>query len=392
MAEPAPLSYEGVAAVAPVSVPYERYSSKSAHWWLLKALRGLTEAARIRPDQIDGLAVSSFSLHPDTAVGFAQHAGLELRWLEQIPSGGASGPMALTRAARAVQAGDAGIVACIAGDTNHIHSFRRMTAGFSRFSLDAAYPYGAGGPNAYFALLTAHYMRRFGATREDFGHIAVCQRQNALSYPFALMKSPLSLEQYLGARAIAEPLALFDCVMPCSGGEGFLVMREDVADGLDLGGARILAAIERHNAFADDPIQFRGGWARDRESFWHRAGVSPEDIDFLQTYDDYPVISMMQIEDLGFCRKGEAAEFVRCRDLTNSGQFPHNTTGGQLSTGQAGAAGGYLGLVDAIRQLTGASLGRQVPEARTAVVSGFGIVNFDRGVCASAVALSGCGG
>ncbi|MDE0111923.1 MAG: thiolase family protein [Albidovulum sp.] len=381
-------SYDGIAAVAPVTVPYERFSNRSAHWWLLKTLRGLMESAQIGRGKIDGLAVSSFSMHPDTAVGFAQHAGLELRWLEHIPAGGASGPIALKRAARAVQSGDASIVACIAGDTNHIQSFQRMTAGFSRFSLDAAYPYGAGGPNAYFALLTANYMRQFGATRKDFGHIAVCQRQNALSYPFALMKTPLTLEQYLDARAIADPLALFDCVMPCSGGEGFLVMRDETASELGLGSVRILAAVERHNAFADDPIQFRGGWVRDREFFWHQAGVSPEDIDLLQTYDDYPVISLIQMEDLGFCSKGEAAEFARCRDLTNSGQFPHNTTGGQLSTGQAGAAGGYLGLVDAIRQLTRSALGKPVPDARRAVVSGFGIVNFDRGVCSSAAALS----
>jgi acetyl-CoA acetyltransferase len=112
-------------------------------------------------------------------------------------------------------------------------------------------------------------------------------------------------------------------------------------------------------------------------------------MDLLQTYDDYPVISMMQIEDLGFCDKGAGAEFVRDRDLTVTGDFPHNTSGGQLSVGQAGAAGGYLGLVEALRQVTGQAGPTQVAAARRACVSGFGMVNYDRGVCSAAAVLEG---
>jgi acetyl-CoA acetyltransferase len=100
------------------------------------------------------------------------------------------------------------------------------------------------------------------------------------------------------------------------------------------------------------------------------------------------VIAMMQIEDLGFCRKGEGAEFVRSHTLTNDGSFPHNTSGGQLSVGQAGAAGGSLGLVEAMRQLTGQPLGGAVPDARIAVVSGFGMINFDRGLASCAAVLA----
>jgi len=117
------------------------------------------------------------------------------------------------------------------------------------------------------------------------------------------------------------------------------------------------------------------------------AQCTPKDIDLLQTYDDYPVISMMQIEDLGFCKKGEAPEFVRTRDLTVNGDFPHNTSGGQLSAGQAGAAGGYIGMVEAIRQVTGTAGPSQVKDAATALVSGFGMINYDRGVCSSASIL-----
>jgi acetyl-CoA acetyltransferase len=302
--------------------------------------------------------------------------------------GGACGVVALRRAARAVQAGDADIFACVAGDTNQVDGFRRLLAGFSRFSTDAFYPYGAGGPNAGFALITDAYMRRYGATREDFGRICIAQRENALAFPHALMKHALTMEQYLAARPIADPLALFDCVMPCAGAEALLVMREETARSLGLASARVLATIERHNAFPDDPIQLRGGWAMDSSELFAMAGIAPSGIDVVQTYDDYPVIVMLQLEDLGFCGKGEAPEFVRHHDMTAHGTFPHNSSGGQLSVGQAGAAGGYLGLVEALRQVTGSALGAQVENARTALVSGFGMINYDRGLCSGAAILA----
>jgi acetyl-CoA acetyltransferase len=215
----------------------------------------------------------------------------------------------------------------------------------------------------------------------------VAQRANALNYPDALMKSPLTLEQYMDARLIADPIVLFDCVMPCAGAEAYLVMREDDARAQGLPYAYILSTIERHNAYPDDPVQVRGGWALDKDEFWSMAGIRPEQVDLLQTYDDYPVISVMQMEDLGFCEKGAASEFIQANTLTFDGTFPHNTSGGQLSVGQAGAAGGFLGLVESIRQLTGAAGDNAVKDARYAAVSGFGIINFDRGLCSGAALL-----
>jgi acetyl-CoA acetyltransferase len=382
------LGYDDVVVVAPVTVPYVRYSIRGAHWFLGRAVAGLLKSAHLDKAQIDGLCVASFTLAPDTAVGLTQHLGLSLRWLDHIPMGGASGVVALRRAARAVQAGDASIVACIAGDTNHTDTFRLSTANFSQFARDAVYPYGSGGPNASFAFLTAYYMRMTGAAPEDFGKICVAQRANALRFPHALFKKPLTLDEYMAARMIADPVRLFDCVMPCAGGDGFLVMRRAQADALGLKSVRILGTIERHNAFAEDPIQFRGGWAQDRDDLYAQAAATPDDIDFLETYDDYPVISMMQIEDLGFCAKGEAPAFVRAHGLEIEGSFPMNTSGGQLSVGQAGAAGGFLGMVEAIRQLTDGAAGRAVPDARIGLVSGFGMINYDRGLCSGAALLA----
>ncbi len=147
--------YDGVVLAAPVSVPYVRYSIRSAHWWLARALARLLQVSSLEKDDIDGLTVSSFTLAPDTAIGLTQHLGLSPRWLDHIPLGGASGVVALRRAARAVQCGDAEIVACISGDTKHVDSFSLTLGNFSQFARDAVYPFGAGGPNARFAFLTA---------------------------------------------------------------------------------------------------------------------------------------------------------------------------------------------------------------------------------------------
>jgi acetyl-CoA acetyltransferase len=176
--------------------------------------------------------------------------------------------------------------------------------------------------------------------------------------------------------------------MPCAGADAFLVMSEDRARRLGLPHARLAGAIERHNAFPDDPVQDRGGWAMDRDRLYETAAVGPEDIDVVEVYDDYPVISVLQIEDLGFCGKGEGPDFIRRHSFEVGGSFPFNTSGGQLSIGQAGAAGGTLGIVEAIRQVTGQTLGAKVEKVRHALVSGFGMINFDRGLCTGAAILA----
>lgn len=382
-----PAPYDGVAVCAPVTVPYARFSNETAHWWAGAALRQLREVAGLTPRDVDGFCFASFSAGPDSAVGLTQHLGLTPRWLDHLPTGGASGVMALRRAARAVQCGDAELVVCLAADTNAIDSFRHSLANFSRFSQDAVYPYGFGGPNATFALITDAYMREFGVSREDFGKLCVAQRANATSNPLALQRKPLTIEDYMRARPIADPVHLFDCVMPCAGADAFIVTTPEIAARRGLPAASVLATIERHNAFPEDPVQLRGGWEMDIDTFWAAAGIAPADVDCLQVYDDYPVIVAMQIEDLGFCPKGEIAGFIRQNNFDIGGELPLNTNGGQLSAGQAGAAGGFQNVTEGLRQILRQPLGDQVPDADIAVISGFGLVNYDRGVCTGAAAL-----
>ncbi len=349
----------------------------------------LVKRAGIRPADIDGFCVSSFTVGPDTAVGLTQHFGLSPRWLDHIPFGGASGIVALRRAARAVQAGDADIVACVAGDTNHVDSFRKTLSTFSRFAQDAVYPYGSGGANASFALITKNYMNSYGAKREDFGKICIAQRDNALSIPHAMMKKKLTLDEYMSARPIADPIHLFDCVMPCAGAEAFLVCREDTAKSLGLPGVRILSTVERHNAFPDDPMQVRGGWALDVDELWAMAGLKPGDVDFVETYDDYPVIVMMQFEDLGFCKQGRGAGF---RALAHASP----TTARSRTTPRAASFRSDRPARPAAssawsRRCASSPASRsapQVPDAEACLVSGFGMINYDRGLSSCAAILA----
>ena len=209
--------YEGVAVLAPVTIAYRRHAGEGAAWFVGQALREILAITGVEKTEIDGLAVSSFSLAPDTTVTLAEHYDMTLRWAEQVAMGGASAVIALRRAARAVQAGDAELVACIGGDGHRRGEFARLVSNFSDFSRRAAYPYGAAGPNGVFSLITRAYMDAHGATREDFGRICIAQRANAGHNPLALLREPLTMEDYLGARPIAEPLHLYDCVMPCAG-------------------------------------------------------------------------------------------------------------------------------------------------------------------------------
>jgi len=382
-------SYDGVVLTAPVSFGYERYSEHGVPWFAGNALAEMLRVSGLDKAAIDGLAIASFSLPPDTPPSLAEYFGLELRLLEALPFGGASGVIAARRAARAIQARDAEVVACIGADTSSPEGFGDLVANFSTATIDSSFPYAAGGPNLPFALMTRAYMDRYGVEREDFGRLCVSQRYNANHCDYALLgHKKLTLEDYLAARPVVEPLHLFDCVMPCAGADGFLVMSEGRARELQLAYVDLKGAFECFNAFPEDPIQMRAGWSRFGPALYETAGMTPGTIDVIETYDDYPVVVMMQLEGMQLCEAGAGGRFVREHALTFDGDGPaHNTNGGQLSVGQAGASGGFLGIVEAIRQLTGGAGANQVRDAQTALVTGFGMINYDRGICSSAAIL-----
>jgi acetyl-CoA acetyltransferase len=380
-----PRDYSGIAVTVPVSVGYSRTSRRTMPWFLGRALGELISRSGVAKSDIDGLAVSSYLLAPDNGASLTDVFGLSPRFLIDFPYGGACGVIAIKRAARAVQNGDAEIVACLAGDiAQHGYGFN---AAFSTFSRDHVYPNGGGGMNAVFALITSHYMNAFGAKREDFGRICIAQRANSLGHPMALFRQPLTIEAYLDARPICEPLGLFDCVTRVCGAEGFLVMTEDRARSLRLPYVLIAGAVERHNAYAGDTVISHFGVAAECNDLYRQAGVGPEAMKFVGAYDDYPVMVMLELEALGFSRPGEAVSLVREKDLTLDGDIAVNTSGGMLSLGQAGAGAGFLHINEAIGQLTGQPMGRAVAKAEYGLVSCLGTVNYDRGICTGAIIL-----
>lgn len=383
--------FGGVVVAVPTSFGYARHSTQPADWYVAQCLRAMLDRSGLTKDEVDGLAVSSFTLAPNPVASLPLSLGMSPRWLEAVPFGGASGVMTLRRAARAVQAGDADVVACIGADCNPRDGFRDIVSAFSVAALDAVNPYGAAGPTMPFAHVTQQYMDGTGTTREDFGRLCVAQRFNASYCPHALLREPTTLEAYLAAPPVGEPLHKLDLVMPCAGADGFLVLRETQARALNLPYAHILSIVERHNAYPGERPMLRGGWAQEAARLYGSAGLAPRDVDVLSVYDDCPAISFMQIEGLGFCPPGQARHFVQERDLRWCGDFPVNTSGGQLGCGQAGAAGGFLGLVEVVRQVTHQATGRQVATARIGAVSGYGMAVYDRCIGSGAALLRGAG-
>jgi hypothetical protein len=171
--------------------------------------------------------------------------------------------------------------------------------------------------------------------------------------------------------------------MPCSGAEAIVVGPLDrVPAGKRV---RLLAARECHNHPMGEIAPVRGGWEVLRGPLFEEAGRAHDDMNFMQCYDDFPIVAALQIEDLGFCAKGEVGRFLERHTMTHDGSFPFNTGGGQLSCGQAGGGAGLLSLVEATRQLRSEGGARQVANARCGIVSGYGMISYGHGLSASAI-------
>ena len=379
MADPAVVSYG--------SSTYEKRDGHELLWHLWRAAADCLDRAGLAKDDLDGLTLASFGYPPGNVVTLAEHFGLRVRWAEQGVFGGASGVVALAHAADAIRAGRARAVLCLAGDAFTVASHDAMLDSFTPAIRDHLAPHGFGGANGIFALVQRQHTHLYGTTREQLGRLAVAQRANALLNPNALFRVPLTLEQYLDARPIAEPLHLYDCVMPCSGGEAVLVVADDVARALGRPRVEILATGEVHNAHPDLPSSLLAGWELFAGELFEEAGVTPREIDLAELYDDYPIMVAIQLESHGFCEPGRGGPFLAETDISLTGELPINTGGGQLSCGQAGAAGGTIGVVEAVRQLQHEGDARQVPGATIGLVSGFGLVSYGKGLCAASAIL-----
>lgn len=360
--------------VGAAGTPYERGRRRSTHELLATAIRHALLDAGLAPRDVDGLGIASFSLGPDHAIDLAWRLGVRPRWLMDDANGGASALNMLQHARRAIEAGDASVVVLAAGDALGREDFTRLVAEYNVATRDHLAPLPHGGPNSLFALLTQRQMAETGLRREDYGRVVLAQREWAVRNPRALLRTPLTLDEYLASPFVAEPLTKHDCVPIASGADAIVVSHGNE-------GIRIRALVASFNDDDQESDGLRTGLAARAGDLWAAAGAGPSDVDLASVYDDYPAMALAQLADLGF---GEHRELVaRIADR----QLSVNTSGGQLSAGQAGAAGGMHGLLEVVQQLRGRAGERQVAGARLGLVSGYGMVLYRYGAAANAAVL-----
>jgi acetyl-CoA acetyltransferase len=373
------------AIVSAVEVPYTRHPDENAttEHLLTTAIQDAVSKAGLTLADVDGLGVSSFTLEPDHAVDLSLRSGLALRWIMEDTNGGASGVNMLQHAVRAIEAGDAETIVLVAGDRMTASDFQSVVDEYNVITRDFVTPLGMGGPNAMFAMLTQRHMRHHGLGEETYGSVAVAQRRWATMNPGAAYRAELTMDDYLMSPIIASPLRRFDCVPPVTGADAIVITRQDrIPEGRSA--VRVSAIGGSVNWDRHEGDGLRTGLAGIAPELWHRAGLHPSDADVISVYDDYPVMVLIQLADMGFFPAGSIRDVA---DRLLHDHWPVNTSGGQLSAGQAGSAAGMHGLVEAVIQLLGEAGDRQVPDARTAVVSGYGMVTYRYGACANLAIL-----
>jgi len=352
---------------------YSRKSEASALWYYAESIRQALRQTGLHKNDIRGFSITT-QASPDYSPHVAEQLGLEVDWVLNGDYGGAGGVMSVRRAADAIEAGHVDVVVLVGGNSFDKSVSNQRPLEYQRANYVDVYGYG--GPNSLMALIQRLHMEQYGTTLEQIGKIAVSQRENALNNPQALFREPMSLQDYLNSRMISDPIRLFDCVMPCSGAECVILASEEKAKKITDKPVYLVTDAEiSHYQVANmlpDKTTFGMKVVGDRIF----SEVKHEDIDLFEIYDDYPIAVMIQIEDLGYCKKGEGGKFVAAHDLTYKGDFPVNTGGGELSVGQAGLAGGFLHIVEALRQLRGEAEGHQVTKAERALVTGIGWLNY----------------
>src|SRR5262245_19401106 len=179
---------------------------------------------------------------------------------------------------------------------------------------------GSGGAKAFSGTVKRNHREPYAPRREQLGRIAVGQRASARLNENALLRGPMTIEDYLNCRIIADPIRLYDCVLPCAGADAVVVGALDRSPAGK--GIRILAGFEQHNHPAGEVAPLRGGWERYRDRLWADACYGPFDMHFVQAYDDYPIMVAIQLEDHGFCRKGDVGRFLADRTFSFDGTFP----------------------------------------------------------------------
>lgn len=331
----------------------------------LKAL----DQVGLTPQDVDGLFIAL----PDdfmSGMGLAEYLGISPRITENNRTGGSAFMTHAMWAALALSTGQCD-VALIAYGSN-----QRSAAGALIKSMrESPYetPYKMPRPVGAYALAAARYQHEYGLKREQLGEVALAARRWAQLNPDAFMRDPLSMDDYLAARMVTDPLGVRDCCLVTDGAAAVVMVRADRARDMVRKPVYLLgaAAATEHREISAMPDLTRTAARLSGRRAFAQAGVRPQDIDVVELYDAFTINTLLFLEDLGFCGKGEAGSFVEGGRIAPGGALPVNTNGGGLSCVHPGMYGLFT-MVEATEQLMGRAGDRQVVDAQLALAHGNG--------------------
>jgi len=349
------------------------------------------EKAGMTKDDFDGQGLAVAHAEGGHTVNWsaavAESLGISPKILLRVDQGGASGAAMLVRAAGMIHAGIVDRVLVLGADTPL--SIPSIAPGLPLSPertrgvfWDFQGPFGVMGANSQFGLVQARYQHQYQIKPEHLGKIAIASRYHASLNPGAIFRKPMTMDEYLSSRIVSDPIRLLDCVPMVNGGLAYIVTSVTTAAKLTDKPIFLLGFSEINNYYHGSrsrPDITYTGFVQTAPEALRMAGIQHKDIDVFEPYDDYPMVVLIQMEDYGFCKKGQGAKFLEERDLTFNGDFPISTDGGQLSGGQpGGAVGGFMPLIEAVTQLRGEAGERQVKGASIAAASGFGGMTYAR--------------
>ena len=342
--------------------------------------RALADCGLDKSD-IDGYmcAGTGFSRNVDDAPNMAEYLRINHRWIDGTSVGGSTFEFYVQHAAAAIEWGLCDVVLVTYG-SDMLSRMGRLL-GTSTFSTGSTRVQGpaqyescwgnvlAGG----YAMAARRHMHEFGTTPEQLAEIAVGVREFAGLNPFAQYRDPITVDDVLTSRMIADPLHKLDCCVISDGGGAFIMATKERARDLAKPPVYVLGAAgaQTHWTISQMPDFTTTAAAQCGPEALGRAGVRPEDVDTIQMYDSFTITVLLLLEDLGFCKKGEGGQFVETGVLRRGGRQPLNTDGGGLSACHPGMRGIFL-INEAVRQLRGEGGEAQVPDCEVAVACGSG--------------------